>query len=84
MSFLLSLTLSLQQSWRTRGWNRFCLEVGCGREWGGKAGGGKKCVPMYVNMKMIKEKKKYRESFGRVFHFPKNYCFLVMQPFSQY
>jgi hypothetical protein len=29
MSFLF-LMFSLQQNWRTRGWNRFCSEVGIG------------------------------------------------------
>jgi hypothetical protein len=28
MSFLLSVMSSLQQNWRARGQNRFCLEVG--------------------------------------------------------
>jgi hypothetical protein len=31
MFFLLSLMFSLQQSWRRKGWNRFCLEVGVKR-----------------------------------------------------
>jgi hypothetical protein len=28
--FLLSLTFSIQQSWRTKGWKRFCPEAGKG------------------------------------------------------
>jgi hypothetical protein len=37
MSFLLSLMFSLQQNWRAREWNRFCLEA---RRMGGGGGGG--------------------------------------------
>jgi hypothetical protein len=32
LSFLLCLMFSLQQNWRTRGWNRFCQEAGGGEE----------------------------------------------------
>jgi hypothetical protein len=35
MSFLLFLIFSLQQNWRTRGWNRFCPEEGVGVRVGG-------------------------------------------------
>jgi hypothetical protein len=35
-----------QQNWRTRRWNGFCLEVSGGRP--------KKCIHMWVNVKMIK------------------------------
>jgi hypothetical protein len=33
LSFLLSLIFSLQQNWRRRGQNRFCLEAVGGEEW---------------------------------------------------
>jgi hypothetical protein len=62
MSFILSLIFSIQQHWRTRGWNRFCLEVGdgSGRDWGGEeVEGGPKMythVNEYKNDK-IKERK---------------------------
>jgi hypothetical protein len=38
LSLLLSLMFSLEQNQRTRGWNRFCPEVGGGRK--GVRGGG--------------------------------------------
>jgi hypothetical protein len=41
MSFLLSLTFSLQQNQRKKGENRFCLEERRGVGWaGGELGGG--------------------------------------------
>jgi hypothetical protein len=41
LSFILSLMFFLQQNWRTRGQNRFCLEA-----WWGRGGGGKQCIYM--------------------------------------
>jgi hypothetical protein len=49
MSFLLSPMFSLQQNLRTRGWNRFSLEVG----WGGSVGtarSGEGAQTMYTHM----------------------------------
>jgi hypothetical protein len=46
MSFLLSLMFSFQQNWKTRGWDRFFLEVGmCGRE---------QAQTMYTHVRNIK------------------------------
>jgi hypothetical protein len=50
LSFLLSPMFSLQQNWRTRGQNRFCLEGG------GQSGEVTQTmyIHMYVNIKVIK------------------------------
>jgi hypothetical protein len=56
MSFLLSLMFSLQQNWRTRGQNRFCLES---RGWGEWC--PKQFIPVskYKNDKIKKNKIKF-------------------------
>jgi hypothetical protein len=58
--------VSLQQNWRTRGQNRFCMEA----DWGGSGGGGRLCggevaqtivYTCKVNVKMIKQKEKEKK-----------------------
>jgi hypothetical protein len=49
MYFLLSLMFSLQQNWRTRGQNTFCLEAG--------VGGGEVAQIMYTHVSKYKNHK---------------------------
>jgi hypothetical protein len=48
---------SLQENWRTRRWNRFCLEVGKGVKDGGGQG-GEVAQTMYTHMNKCKNNKK--------------------------
>jgi hypothetical protein len=61
MSFLLPLIFFLQQNWRTREWNRFCLEAGQGEGLGGRRGEKTQTMYTYVSKcktAKIKERKK--------------------------
>jgi hypothetical protein len=63
LSFLLSLMLSLQQKWRTRGWNRFCPEAERGVE---EEKEGEVTQIMYIHVNKCKnDKMKERKKFCR-------------------
>jgi hypothetical protein len=60
LSFLLSPMFSLQQNWRTRGQNWFCLE-GEGAEWGGDPNN------VYTHVCKYKDDKIKESSHGRTY-----------------
>jgi hypothetical protein len=65
VSFLLSLIFSLQQNWRTRGQNRFSLEVRGLAGWEeeeSRGQGGEMAQTMYTYMNKYKNNKKEKET----------------------